>query len=103
MGARLTDAQTVPVMRAASFDPLEPYPGADAPWKCRCNMCEREVTTTYSRVKQGHGCRYCGKYRINSDEAAATMTLAGLHPTEPYPGGGLRRSNYLLKPSVSAI
>ena len=37
MTARLTDEQTVPVMRAAGVEPLEPYPGGKTPWKCRCN------------------------------------------------------------------
>ena len=44
MGARLTDEQTVPVMRAAGLEPRERYPGAGrlrAQTNARSGRCER--------------------------------------------------------------
>jgi len=31
------------LMRAAALEPLEPYPGSQRPWKCRCAKCGRTV------------------------------------------------------------
>ena len=48
------------LMRSAGLEPIALYPGAGAPWLCRCQECEREVAPSYSNVrKRGRGCRYC--------------------------------------------
>lgn len=31
------------IMRAAGLEPLEPYPGSAAPWRCRHTACGREA------------------------------------------------------------
>ncbi|MFJ9008881.1 hypothetical protein [Streptomyces canus] len=83
--------QAVAVMIAAGLEPLEPYPGRGAPWRCRCKRCEREVRPTYGTVKGGGGCLYCGreagaaKRRIDADYAAGVMRTAGLEPLEAFP------------------
>ena len=28
-------------------------------WLCRCNKCNREITTTYNTIKNGSGCKFC--------------------------------------------
>jgi hypothetical protein len=92
MRPRLTDAEAVPVMRAAGLIPLEPYPGADNPWRCRCNACGGEVTPLYTSVRNGSGCRFCAvnkrssTRRLTDAEAGPVMRAAGLIPLEPYPG-----------------
>lgn len=60
-GKRLVDpAEAAELMRSAMLEPLEPYPGARIPWKCRCLRCDRFVTPTQNTVKQGFGgCRWC--------------------------------------------
>jgi hypothetical protein len=55
MPKRLTDAETVPVMRTAGLEPLEPYPGRDAHWRCRCNTCGREVNPRFVSIRKGQG------------------------------------------------
>ena len=82
-------------MREHGFEPLVDYPGADAPWLCRCMTCEQESTPTYSSVRAGSGCRHCGYERIaaasrlDPDAAASFMREHGLEPLAPYPGAGV--------------
>ena len=48
------------VMRVAKLEPLEPYPGSDKPWRCRCMRCDREVTPRRAGILKGQGgCKYC--------------------------------------------
>jgi hypothetical protein len=74
------------VMRAAGLEPLAAYPGAHAPWPCRCQRCHRTVTPRYRAVRAGSGCRYCNDTAINPEAAASLMRQAGLEPLEQYPG-----------------
>ena len=79
-------------MEAAGLIPLEPYPGADNPWRCRCDACGGEVTPLYTSVRNGSGCRFCAvnkrssTRRLTDAEAGPVMRAAGLIPLEPYPG-----------------
>lgn len=93
MGRRLTDEQAAEVMRTAGLEPLEPYPGAQKPWRTRCGRCGTEGSPTLSRVKQGGtGCKVCGRRksdlsrRRDAADSAQVMRDAGLEPLEPYPG-----------------
>ncbi|MEU8545354.1 GIY-YIG nuclease family protein [Streptomyces sp. NPDC048717] len=78
----------VVIMRAAGLEPLEPYPGAGTPWRCRHEACGREVKARYSNVKRGVGiCRWCAPNApVDAEGAAALMRTAGLEPLVPYPG-----------------
>jgi hypothetical protein len=93
---RLDPEVAVAAMRAAGLEPLQPYPGAGKPWKCRCTACGREVTPRYDDVRGGRssGCKWCGwqatavSLRMDHEAAAVTMIENGLEPLEPYPGSG---------------
>ncbi|MEX0172139.1 hypothetical protein [Streptomyces sp. LMG1-1-1.1] len=75
------------VMRAAGFEPLEPYRSSQTPWHCRCTTCGRESTPTYSNVNGGRSrCRFCSSTSSNAERAAADARKAGFEPLEPYPG-----------------
>lgn len=51
--------ETAAYMISKGFTPLETYPGANAPWKCRCN-CGAIARVAYGNVTQGQrGCRSC--------------------------------------------
>ncbi len=63
--------EAIAAMRAAGEEPLEPYPGADVPWLCRCLDCERVRRRVYWVVVAGHRCRWC------------SMTTSGFRPAEP--------------------
>jgi len=68
------------------LEPLEPYPGASRPWKCKCLKCGREVSPYYNRVKSGTGCGYCAGKIVEPSEAETVMRKANLEPLVPYPG-----------------
>jgi len=83
------------VMRAAGFEPLEPYRTARTAWRCRCLLCGREDHPAYDnvRIKKEHGCQRCvavalGQQRISAveGEALAEIRAVGLEPLEPFSG-----------------
>ena len=77
----------VEFMRARGAEPLEPFPGGHAKWKCRCLECEREIEPKYSKVKHGrNACPYCSKSKVDAADAVETMRQAGLEPLVPFPG-----------------
>ena len=91
---RLTKEEAVAIMRAAELEPLEPYPGSGAPWRCRCLQCGNVGHPRLSGIRSGRqgGCKPCGyarnarESRMPEDQAVGEMRAAGLEPTEPYPG-----------------
>jgi hypothetical protein len=87
MPRRLADGEAAAFMRQAGAEPLDAYPGASRPWRCRCLRCLREITPRLDNVRTGCGpCRYCSGQGVDPQEAVAAMRLAGLEPLEPYPG-----------------
>lgn len=92
---RLDHDHAAALFLAAGLEPLEPYPGVDAPWRSRHLRCGGETSPTYSNVKAGsRGCNACfrrdlaDQLRMPEAEARAIMTEKGLEPIEPYPGSG---------------
>lgn len=93
MSTRHDPTQAAKAMRDAGLTPLEPYPGANAPWRCRCKKCKSEVTPRFdSVVRRGSGgCNICAKkasaeMRRKEAESVALQLLAekNLAPLEPY-------------------
>jgi hypothetical protein len=85
-GRVIDPAEAAEVMRAAGLEPLTAYPGAHAPWPCRCQRCHEAVTPRYRAVQAGSDCRYCNDTAINPEAAVSLMRKAGLEPLEQYPG-----------------
>ena len=85
-GNKVDPNNAVAAMLAVGLEPLEPYPGALAPWRCRCSTCGREVTPRLSNVQNGARCAYCARLRVDPDDARAMLLAVGLEPLEPYPG-----------------
>ncbi|MEU0247389.1 hypothetical protein ABZ192_24345 [Streptomyces sp. NPDC006235] len=80
-------------MRAAGYEPLEPYVNSHEPWRCRHLACGREVTATLNRIRSGTGCCWaCGvakrtaTTRLAKTEAEARLRAAGYEPMADYPG-----------------
>lgn len=82
-------------MVARGVKPIEPYPGANRPWRCKCLTCGSEVTPRYTTVVTGGrgGCNPCAKKqsartRYSTSEAEYIKAAEELHlkPLEPYPG-----------------
>jgi hypothetical protein len=90
---RYAHDQAVARMLEANAQPLEPYPGSQAPWRCRCLGCGKEITPRLWHLKPGYGaCWDCGranagqKRRLDEAEAIARMLDAGAEPLDPFPG-----------------
>lgn len=83
---RFVDAEdAIHLMRKAKLEPLEPFPGANKSWKCKCLRCGREVTPAYTTIQSGQkGCVYCGGKKVDPQEAFDFMVSKGLTPLEPY-------------------
>lgn len=77
-------------MRAAGFEPVEPYPGlAKAPWQCRCTRCGGTPSPTLTNVRQGGGCQSCaGQAPVDVNAVALELRAAGVEAVDPYPGPG---------------
>lgn len=64
-GQAVDPAEAAALMLSRGLMPLEPYPGALTPWRCRHigitgDGCDEEVAPRYNSVQQGHGgCRAC--------------------------------------------
>jgi hypothetical protein len=87
------EEQAVLDMVQADLRPLEPYPGHNKPWRCRCLRCEREVAPRLGHIRQGRGgCLGCGviqgglRQRTLPEVAETQMRAGGFEPLEPYPG-----------------
>ena len=86
--SRMIDEQVAcDLMRSAGATPLEPFPGSNRSWLCKCQNCERNITPRLSNVKQGHSpCAHCSGKKVDPDEALNLMVRRGLLPVVPYPG-----------------
>ena len=88
---KMDDGEASKVMFEHGFEPLEPYPGNQKLWLCKCSTCANEIRIRRLTVTQnGTGCKYCwqerrGKaLRFSPDAAKKIMESAGLTPLEPY-------------------
>ena len=86
------EREAIDVMKNSGALPLEPYPGSNKPWLCRCMKCKKEIKPTLGNVKNNgtNPCAYCSKKKVHPDDAAKTMRNAGLEPLSPYPGSNVK-------------
>jgi hypothetical protein len=67
------------IMRNAQLEPLEPYPGSLAKWRCRCLKCNKIVTPCYSTIQRGSGgCRWCRNSGFKAADHAVVYLIT--HP-----------------------
>lgn len=92
---KMSHGEASQVMRENGFEPLEPYPGSQIPWRCQCLSCGNEVLVRRNTVAtSGTGCKYCWSERrgmsrlLSEDAAVAVMRAAGLEPLDPYVRSG---------------
>jgi hypothetical protein len=90
---RLNSAEAAAALAVErDLEPLEPYPGATFPWRCRCLRCGAEAAPTYHSLKVAGGCRNCGhvvraaKQRGPAGVAVADLQAAGFDPLDEFPG-----------------
>lgn len=76
---RVDPTEAAAVMRRSDLEPIDPFPGASLPWKCRCCKCGSEVFPRYGAVvRGGSGCKYCAPYGFDPDGPAVLYLLT--HP-----------------------
>lgn len=94
MGARGVDPRMAEeAMIAAGVQPVEPFPGSELPWMCRCLSCGQDASPRYNSIKRGQGgCKPCGYRKVSksltmtSNEAVLRLGALGLVPLAEYPG-----------------
>jgi hypothetical protein len=91
------------LMGDAGLEPLTEYPGANAPWRCRCNRCKQQVSPSFASVRSGSGCRHCssadrglaqrgrpvaerGSAYYDPNQVVEVMRAAHMEPLVDYPG-----------------
>jgi hypothetical protein len=64
-------------LRAAGFEPIEPYPGlASSPWRCRCLTCNCETRAPLYKVRNGIGvCSGCANWGFDMSAPAVLYLL----------------------------
>jgi hypothetical protein len=61
-GRRVDPRKAEERMRTAGYVPLEPYPGATTPWRCRCKECNQEIRPRWNSIQSGQGgCPNCAQ------------------------------------------
>lgn len=77
-------------MQAAGLEPLEPYPGSKAPWRCVHSQCGREVSPAWNSIRSGQGgCIFCSGKAVDEADIAEVLEAKGMEPLETYPGANL--------------
>ena len=89
---RGNEQEAIDLMKKSGALPLEPYPGSNKPWLCRCIKCKKEISPTLGNVKNNgtHPCAYCSKKKVHPVDAVKLMKSAGLEPLAPYPGANTK-------------
>lgn len=83
----VTPEQAVSEMRAAGYEPEEPWPGrASAQWKVRCRECgwPRAVRLTYAR--KGIPCSHRAPVGLPEEEVRKELEAAGFELLSGYDG-----------------
>ena len=56
----------VKFMKSVGLKPLVDFPGSSKPWKCKCLVCNLEVTPRWSDLQRGQGgCSNCADWGLN--------------------------------------
>lgn len=74
-GMRVDPDQAVEIMSKAGLQPLEPYPGANTPWLCRCTKCGNEVRPVIGTIRAGGGCKFCATRGLDYDAPALLYVI----------------------------
>lgn len=83
-------------LRAAGWEPLEAYPGADVPWRVVHLACQSELHRSYNTIRsKRQSCNTCyrtahGHHIWTVESATEVFREIGLTPLEPYPGSSTR-------------
>ncbi|MFE3263682.1 hypothetical protein [Streptomyces sp. NPDC059215] len=97
MPRKVTEGDAVLAMLGRGAHPIEPFPGTQLPWACRCLTCNEVSAPRYNDViNKGTGVcnKTCRSLKIaaklirDGANAAAVMLSYGWETLEEYPGAG---------------
>jgi len=69
-GRAVVPTEAIKLMKKSKLLPLEQYPGAMLPWRCKCTVCGKVVSPTYTSIRYGQGCKYCANLGFQYGKAA---------------------------------
>jgi predicted metal-binding protein len=72
------EEKAVAFFKSRGFTPLVAYPGANRPWKSKCNQCGEVSAPHYNRVQSGTGCGVCAGKIVPSHIAVKRMKESNL-------------------------
>lgn len=59
-GLKIDEKDAIKLANRCGFSPLQPYPGANSPWKCVCKVCGKISAPHYTTMQQRQsGCKFC--------------------------------------------
>lgn len=81
-------AEAAAMMQVADWEPLEPYPGANQPWKSKCLRCGTVGSPKLTSQDQHRGCSGCSgrAARVTPEIAARVVQERGWLPAVSFPG-----------------
>lgn len=83
-GPQVTAKEAEAELRAAGYEPLEPYPmRVVRPWGVRCSTCKYVWTLNLNKVRMGQKCTHS---QLTSDRAEELLRTLGFESLEQYPG-----------------
>jgi hypothetical protein len=86
-GRAVVPKEAINLMKKRGLNPLVPFPGARAAWKCKCNVCKKIIYPQYSTTaNRESGCAYCSGHKVDAKDAIQFMKLNNVVPLVPYPG-----------------
>jgi rRNA maturation endonuclease Nob1 len=65
---RYSQEEAIAFVRAAGFEPAEPYIHSENKWKIKCLKCKKFFYPTLHNIKQGSGCPSCAKNGFDPNE-----------------------------------
>ena len=96
-GNKVVESEIVEIVRQWGLEPVEPYPGNELPWKCKCLVCGELTSPTWINIQRkrrqkakSFGCPKCSfnamgrRYSIDPDVAKQKFQNAGLLMTGEY-------------------
>ena len=85
--SRKDEKVAIQVMLDHGYQPLVPYKGSNAKWKCKCLKCAKIIYPTFGSVQYGDTqCEYCAGNKVDPKDAKKIMLASKLKPLEPYSG-----------------
>ena len=74
------------IAESKGFTPISKYPGANKAWKSKCKKCKKVTSPTFTSIKKGIGCKYCGHRAVDPKDAVLAMKKRGFKTLEVFPG-----------------